>query len=91
MDKRYFYPAALTAFLTGVLLTIVQVVPTKPLLLMERLIPAGCWIQVPYCFRDLPGAASFVTSGRLMPGARKGKGFPLLSVTTAGLGCVFLA
>lgn len=46
MNKRYFFPAAITACLIAVLLTIVQVVPAKPLLLMERLIPAGGWIQI---------------------------------------------
>ena len=46
MNKQYLYTSAITASLIAALLIIVQVVPSKPLLLMERLIPAGGWIQV---------------------------------------------
>lgn len=46
MNKQYLYTSAMTASLIAALLIIVQVVPSKPLLLMERLIPAGGWIQV---------------------------------------------
>ena len=46
MNKQYLYTSAITASLIAALLIIVQVVPSTPLLLMERLIPAGGWIQV---------------------------------------------
>lgn len=46
MNKQSFYTSAITAFSIAVLLIIVQVAPSKPLLLLERMIPFGGWIQI---------------------------------------------
>lgn len=46
MNKQFLYTSAITAILIAILLTIVQVVPEKPLLLSERLMPSAGWIQV---------------------------------------------
>ena len=46
MNKQFLYISAITAILIAVLLTIVQVVPNKPLLLLDRFVPSAGWIQV---------------------------------------------
>ena len=46
MNKQFFYISAITAILIAVILTIVQVVPNKPLLLLDRFVPSAGWIQV---------------------------------------------
>lgn len=46
MNKQRLYWSIAAALLIALLLIIVQTVPAKPLLLMERLFPAGGWLQV---------------------------------------------
>lgn len=46
MNRQSLYSSIITAFSIAVLLIIVQVVPAKPLLLLERLFPLGGWIQI---------------------------------------------
>lgn len=43
---KYLYSSILVAVLIAILLTIVQVIPEKPLLLSERLMSSGGWIQI---------------------------------------------
>ncbi|WP_370860335.1 4Fe-4S binding protein [Parabacteroides faecis] len=46
MNKQFLYISAITAILIAILLTIVQIVPNKPLLLLDRFVPSAGWIQV---------------------------------------------
>lgn len=46
MNRQSLYSSIIAAFSIAVLLIIVQVVPAKPLLLLERLFPLGGWIQI---------------------------------------------
>lgn len=46
MNKHYFRASAITATLIAAMLIIVQTIPSKPLLLLERLMPGGGWIQI---------------------------------------------
>lgn len=46
MNKQLLFPSIITGVLIAVLMVIVQVVPAKPLLLSERLMHYGGWIQI---------------------------------------------
>lgn len=46
MNKQHLPPSIVTGVLIAVLMVIVQVVPAKPLLLAERLMAYGGWIQI---------------------------------------------
>lgn len=81
MDKQHLPPSIITSVLIAVLMVIVQVVPAKPLLLSERLMAYGGWIQVLYCFPGQPGAANFVISELSMHGMQEGKQTEIHSVT----------